>query len=273
MLALQARGQSIRAEVIYNNQEALGMEMQDVLTTVNGSPVTVKDVTVHLKTNGIFRNAIYQLIENRVIASQCQALHISIDDRELHEHAETKRRLLGLSSAMEMNRYCKWHGILMEQWNEMVHQEILRKKLKEKVITESDITAFFAGHKQGFGMAHLSRIVCAGREEAQQAKDQVLTQGKEFSALARQVSIERNTRIAGGYIGCLKAGTLPRVIDQAVFFGQPGDILGPFDQSGYWVIYKIEEIKNPELDEALKANIADHLFSKWLQKTVLSTKV
>jgi len=34
------------------------MEMQDVLTTVNSAPITVDDVTVHLKVNGTFRNAI-----------------------------------------------------------------------------------------------------------------------------------------------------------------------------------------------------------------------
>ncbi|MGI0015396.1 MAG: hypothetical protein ACREBU_18420, partial [Nitrososphaera sp.] len=87
------------------------MEMQDVLTTVNGTPITVDDVTVYLKVSGTFRNAIYQLIETRVIAAKGEEFNIQIGDRDFYGHVDAKRRLLGLHNAMDMNRYCKWHGI------------------------------------------------------------------------------------------------------------------------------------------------------------------
>jgi peptidylprolyl isomerase len=248
------------------------MEMLDILTTVHGKPITVEDVTVHLKVNGTFRNAIYQLIEAKVVALKCQEFNIRIGDNEFHEYADTKRRLLSLSNAIDMNRYCRWHGIVMDQWNAAVRQEILRKKLREAVVTATEITAYFEKHKDEFKAAYLLRIVCADHEEARQVKERVVSQGEDFSLLARRVSIEKSSRMAGGYLGCIKYGTLPKPIDQAIFSAQPGQVLGPFEQSGYWVLYKAEEISNPILDENMKKNISDQLFAQWLQREVLHAR-
>lgn len=249
------------------------MEMQDVLTTVNGGPITVADVTVHLKVNGTFRNAIYQLIEARVIAAKSHELNIQISEREFYEYADTKRRLFGLLNAIDMNRYCKWHGVLMDQWNEAVRLELVRKKLKEKIITDANVIEFFGEHKDDFVMAYVSRIVCAEQMEVYQAKEQIVAHREDFAAVARRISMEKNTRIAGGYLGGIKPGTLPKLIEQEIFSAQPDSVLGPYEQSGYWVLYRVEELSNPTLNETLKQQICDHLFGKWLQKEVLSARV
>ncbi|MGH8610429.1 MAG: peptidylprolyl isomerase [Gammaproteobacteria bacterium] len=249
------------------------MEMQDVLTTVNGAPITVEDVTVFLKVNGTFRNAIYQLIEACVITAKSHELNIQISEREFYEYAETKRRLFGLHNAMDMNRYCKWHGILMDQWNEAMRLELFRKKLKEKIITDANITEFFGEHKNDFVMAYVSRIVCAEQMEICQAKERIVAHQEDFAAVARRISMEKNTRVAGGYLGGIKPGTLPKLIEQEIFAAQPDSVLGPYEQSGYWVLYRVEELSNPALNTTLKQQICDHLFGKWLQKEVLSARV
>jgi parvulin-like peptidyl-prolyl isomerase len=248
------------------------MEMQDVVTTVSGSPIKVEDIIVHLKVNGAFRNTIYQLIENRVVALKCQEFNIGISDSEFYAHADTKRRLLGLLNATDMNKYCKWHGIVMDQWNEVIRQEILRNKLKDTVISTAQVNHFFAEHKSDFTTACVSRIVCADHPTAQRVYKQLVDEGEDFAALARKVSIEKNTRIAGGYVGNIKYGTLPQPIDQAIFTAQPGSLLGPFVQAGYWAIYKVEEIRTAELDENLKKTIANHLFAQWLQQEAMSIR-
>lgn len=249
------------------------MEMQDVLTTVNGAPITVGEVTVQLKVNGTFRNAIYQLIEARVITAKSQELNIQISEREFYEYADTKRRLLGLLNAIDMNRYCKWHGILMDQWNDAVRLELLRKKLKEKIITDADVIQFFGEHKNDFVMAYVSRIVCAEQASAHQAKERIVAHREDFATVARKISMEKNTRIAGGFLGGIKPGTLPKPIEQEIFAAPPDSVLGPYEQSGYWVLYRVEEINTPALNETLRQQICDHLFGKWLQKEVLSAKV
>ena len=241
------------------------MEMHDVLTTVSGEPITVEDVIVHLKGNGTFRNAIYQLIEYRVIAFKCKELRIHIGEQELRQYSHTRRRLLGLTGAMDMSRYCRWHGITMEQWNVMIRRELLRQRLKDRLITKRDVEAYFEAHKHDFTMASVSRIVCGTASDAEAAKKRTQDHGEDFATVARSVSLERNTRSSGGYVGCIKSGTLPEAINRAVFAARPGDILGPFEQSGYWVLYRVEEQRNTALDETLRSNIAEQLFNQWLR--------
>lgn len=248
------------------------MEMQDTLTTVAGEPITVADVITHLKCNGTFRNAIYHVIEKKVILQKCNELGITLTDHELHTHAEIKRRMLGLTNAVDLNQYCRWHGIVMEQWNETVWQELLRQKLQNTIISAEDVEVFFKEHKNDYIMASVSRIVCADQTAIQRAKERVYLQGEDFAAVARKVSLEKNTRIAGGYLGCIKYGTLPQTINQAVFSAKPGTVQGPFEQSGYWVLYRTEDHRNTELDESLRKNIKNRLFNQWLHRAVLSAK-
>lgn len=248
------------------------MEMQDTLTTVAGEPITVADVIVHLKSNGTFRSAIYHVIEKKVIIQKCRDLDITIGDNEFHSHAEIKRRLLGLTNTVDLNRYCRWHGIVMEQWNDLVRQELLRQKLQHTIISSEDVEVFFQEHKNDFMMALVSRIVCADATAIQRAMERILVHGEDFATVARKVSLEKNTRIAGGYLGCIKYGTLPQAINQAVFSATPGTVQGPFEQSGYWVLYRTEDHRNTVLDDALRSNIANRLFSQWLHRAVLSAK-
>ena len=145
-----------------------------MVTTVSGNPIKVEDIIVHLKVNGAFRNTIYQLIENRVVALKCRELNISISDNEFYAHADTKRRMLGLVNATDMNKYCKWHGIMMDQWNEVIRQEILRNKLKDAVVSTAQVNHFFAEHKSEFTTACVSRIVCADHPTAQRVYKQLV---------------------------------------------------------------------------------------------------
>lgn len=248
------------------------MEMQDILTTVGGEPITVADVIVHLKGNGTFRTAIYQLIEARVIIHKCKELGIEVSDHEFHAHAEKKRRLLGLANVIDLNRFCRSHGIVLDQWHNIVQQELLRHKLRDRIVSLKNVKTYFNEHKNEFVTASVSRLVCPDCEAAQQAKQRITVQGKDFATVARKVSLEKNTRIAGGYLGSVKYGTLPHSINTAVFSAEPGSVLGPFEQSGYWVLYRLEERRNTELDETLQKNIANRLFNQWLQKLVLCSK-
>lgn len=248
------------------------MEMHDVLTTVSGEPITVEDVIVHLKGNGTFRTAIYHLIENHVIALKCKELRVNVGEEEFREYSLTRRRLLGLVSVIDMSRYCRWHGITMEQWNTMIQRDLLRQKLKERLITKRKVEAHFEARKHDYMMVSVSRIVCATAGDAEAARKRIQDKGEDFATVARSVSLERNTRVSGGYVGCIKSGTLPEAINQTVFAAQPGDTLGPFQQSGYWVLYRVEERQNTELDMTLRNNVSEQLFNQWLRDSARNAK-
>ena len=244
------------------------MEMNDELTTVNGKPVTVHDVFVFLKANGHFRNAIYEVIEIAVILQKAESMGISVSSAELQEHSDAKKRWLGLNGVVDWHNHCRWVGINEEQWNRMVRIELLRKKLQRRVIGAAEIRKYFSHNKAKFLTARLSRIVCADAAGAQTIVAHVKSRPDDFSLMARQHSVEEQTRNSGGYLGSFNYGILPAEIEKAVFSARSGEVLGPFLENGHWTLYRVEGLDHAELDDALRTYIAEKLFSDWLHNEV-----
>lgn len=248
------------------------MKMQDVLTRVQGKPITVQDVVDLLKVNGNFRNTIYQMIEMEVINLQAKTRNIVCTEEELEEHNESKRRMMGLSSAVAFSNYCRLNGIRPEQWKTAIASELLKRKLKTSVVGEREVETYFQSNRQNLKMVCLARIVVKTREEAESIKERVTQEEADFSTLARQYSLENTSRIAGGYLGCFKKGSLPPEIDKVIFNSPVKSVAGPFVQSTFWAIYRIEEVMQAEINDTLKSQITDRLFNQWLSTEVQNAR-
>jgi peptidylprolyl isomerase len=248
------------------------MEMDDVLTTVNGKPVRVQDVFAFLKATGHFRNAIYNVIEIEVIKQKARSMGLSVGDEEAREHSDAKKRWLGLAGAAAWQNHCRWLGIDEQQWNRVVCNELLRRKLQRRVIGAAEIRKFFNANKATLQTVRLSRIVCADEAEANWIIAHTRSRPEDFPLMARQYSVEGHTRNSGGYLGSFKRGILPTEIEQAVFSAQPAQVLGPFLENAHWTLYRVEGFDGAELDEALRAYISEKLFSDWLQHEVHNAK-
>ena len=244
------------------------MEMNDQLTTVNGKAVTVHDVFVYLKATGQFRNAIYEVIEIGVIMQKAESMGISVGAAELQELSDAKKRWLGLRTTADWHNHRRWVGINEEQWYRMVGIELLRKDLQRRVIGAAEIRRYFSSNKAKLLTARLSRIVCADEAVAQEVIAHVRSRPDDFSLMARQHSIEEQTRTSGGYLGSFKSGILPPEIEKAVFSAGSGELLGPFLENGHWTLYRVEGLDRAELDDALRTYIAEKLFADWLHNEV-----
>jgi len=249
------------------------MDLNDRLTTVNGKPVTVADVFVHLKASGHFRNAILDVIEIEVIRQKTESMGISVSAAEIQEHSDAKRRWMGLNSTQDWHNHCRWIGINVDQWNSVARTELLRKKLQHRVIGPAELKKYFNSNKAKLMTARLSRIVCADEAGANRLIAHVRLRPDDFPLTARQHSIEEQTRNGGGYLGSFNQGILPAEIEQAVFSASPSEILGPFRESGHWTLYRVEGFDHAKLDDALRAYISERLFSDWLHNEVNLAKI
>lgn len=245
------------------------MDMQAVITTLGGSPITVEDIVVHLKTSGSFRNAVHQVIEIEVIRARCEGFDVQLDEDEVDAYAEERRNQLGLDDAIKMNDYCRWLGITFDQWNEGIENDLLRIKLAHHVILDEAIDRYYEEHRDDLKTVSVSRIVCHTEGDIRAARDAIADQGRDFSTVARELSAEDGTRLSGGYIGSVQIGMLSGEVDEAVFSAAGGDLLGPFAENGYWTLYRIEDVAHAELDEDLRQRISEHLFAEWLEAEVL----
>lgn len=247
------------------------MEMQDTLIIVNARRITVADVLVYFKATGVFRDAVCRLVELDAIRSKLPELGIEITDAEVFEFAAAKRRFAGLEHAEAMNEYCHKNGITMAQWLAVTADELMLRKVRAKVVAERDVVQYFNQNREALRTVALSRIVCRHEADAKLVARGALA-NESFSELARHYSVEESTRQCGGYLGAVRRQMLPAAVDEKVFAARVNDILGPFWQNGYWSVYKIEAIREADLGNASKKEIADQLFKAWLTRAIAASR-
>ena len=244
------------------------MELSDVLTTVRGKPISVRDVVAWLKINGTFRNAIYQLISHRLIADKASELGIGVTPKQLQQYGMRRRESLGVADALSMNNYCRWLGISFDQWEREVEKELLRESVKAALFPRRVVDQLYSERKHELNVLTLSRIVCRERARAQQAKRRLADSASDFAGVAREYSEEETTRELGGYLGQVRWGMLPPEVDQLVFGVDSGALVGPLQQDNFWVLYRVDDVQRTELTDELREQIADRLFSDWLEDAV-----
>ena len=213
------------------------MGLSDVVATVHGRPLTVEDVLVHLKVNGTFLDAVYQLISDQVVAQSVADKHLKVSDSEVQSFVKAKRRELGLGRAMEMNKYCNRLGITLDQWQRQAEDEYLRERLMKAMYKEREMRQVYKQNKHEFITYNLSRIVCENEFEITALQRRIVDAELDFATAARGYSIEENTRIMNGYVGSVMWGMLPANTREHFIAVGAGELVGPFQQDGYWVLY------------------------------------
>lgn len=244
------------------------MNMDDVLTTVRGQKILVSDVVTRLKANGVFRRTIYELIEQYVIDLACEGAGLTVEDEDFLRRRERKKMMMGLSDPLALNTYMKANGLTYDAMESYLHHAVMRDVLKESLVTEDLTVATFKRRERDFASVKLARIVVSSRKEADKLLRAARTSTCDFGELARDASAEGSTRFTNGYLGEVRRGMLPTEVDAAVFAAVPGDVVGPFQESGLWSLYKICDIHRPELTDSLRAYLHDQIFDEWLRHQV-----
>ncbi len=124
---------------------------------------------------------------------------------------------------------------------------------------------------------HLQVIVLGSEADANKAKAR-LDKGEDFAAVAKEVSLDTQTRASGGDLGWLPKGVIP--YDDVVFQLALGQVSAPAavnandPANSQYILFRVSE-KEPEraIDEATKQQIAYNSFYYWLNEQMANHKI
>ncbi len=244
------------------------MELGTAVTTVKGDAISVADVILHLKAKGTFRTAIYEIIEQRVIEYKLREHNVTLPQAEIDERVQARRTTLGLWDGAAFTSYLKHFGLTKDQWLATISAEMRRERLRDAVVTKDLVHNYYRQHSSRFTSISVARIACRTKADAEKALSAATDSVTDFVELARQYSVDENTRFSGGYIGNLKRGMLPGEVDERAFACRDDGVIGPFAENGVWTIYKIYSRTVTKLNDALIKQIKDVLFEEWLRHQV-----
>jgi parvulin-like peptidyl-prolyl isomerase len=107
-------------------------------------------------------------------------------------------------------------------------------------VSEDEKREYYEKYKDSYEKPprlHVAQITVETREQAEELAE-LLRQGTDMAWLARQHSIDR-FRDSGGDRGWMVPTPGLDPIQQAIFEGEPGDVLGPFGAPGNFIIMRV----------------------------------
>ena len=201
------------------------------------------------------RQVLNLMIDDLLIQQAALEFGITVTDEQIQARvAEAVAQGGGLEA---FHAWLDETGQTWEEFSRDICQDLLRQALLAHVT---------AGIGDRMEMVHARQIVVATEQEAVAVLSR-LASGETFEAVARQVSLDEQTRDQGGDLGWFPRGFgwTALQVEEAAFVGAPGQVQGPIKVGETYVVvqtiaYEPEHLLDSEMQELLRATV----FDRWL---------
>ncbi|HEY9786812.1 MAG TPA: peptidylprolyl isomerase [Candidatus Obscuribacterales bacterium] len=166
----------------------------------------------------------------------------------------------------QTKRWLKMNGLTSDDLRNFAIGERIVESFKSHIVKDK-VERYFALHTLEFAKAELYKIAVKTSEAANELLAQI-KEGKDFFGLAKRHSIDADTRSQCGYMGWVKRDDLPGDVQCQVFAEGGQQLLGPFKVLNAYHVYWVERVYTPELDDQLRTQIEEHIFSQWLETSL-----
>lgn len=238
---------SLRAMALLKAESADG-EATDI-AAAGGQPVTDREWIDELKRK-YGDDVLLGMLNHIVVAKEAEALGIAVTDKEVEQ--ELQRSMAGYGS--EEQYYAQMQSELGLSREEVREEAVYRLTLQavataEITVNDSEIDEYVAQNKHRFTPKkemQISIIKLATYSEAERVMDR-LEQGEDFGTLAKELSIDEESREHGGSIGTVEEDDpfWPEDLLRTAAGLDAGDIAGPLQTGDHYSIIRLEKIMTP----------------------------
>lgn len=244
--------------------------------TINDESISLEKAVAYLRNSGLWPRVIGDIKRQHAI------------EKELEQKPEvraTKRmvnRAIGdlqlQANLLDPNLFGKWlqnNNLSYEDFYSQIAWGVKVEEFKKQLWQEEELTQYFEERKDGLDRLVLSRIVVATRAEAEEIKQQIEADPSRFEKLAEEKSLA-DDRAMGGRMGKLRRERLPKHVQKAIAEATPGQIqiIDPVHSEESYAVLKLHEIIEASLEqEALKQELRNEKFDRWMQEKLKTTNV
>lgn len=235
---------------------------EHIALEINGQEVGLSEVVRSAKWRGqlsFLRDAINTVI----IRQEAERRGLTVPDDELQQAADEFRISHDLHDAEATEQWLTANYLTVEEWERLLEEEVLARKLRD-LQTNGRVEQHFAENRLSFEAATVSQLIADSEDVARELRSQIVEEGVDFHALARQYSKDEATRLAGGYMGRIRRTDMEAAVEASVFGAKPGKVVGPLKTDAGWILAKIEALHPAQLNDATRASIKQTLFEEWL---------
>lgn len=218
------------------------------VATVNGQKITKQVVYEKLVKQG-GAQLVDRLVDEALVDQALKAANLTFAESEVD--AEIKLITERVGGEEQLNAALGQYQITLDQLKDDTRLRLKVAKVLAKDIPTDDasLQKYFDENIAEFDKreVHSRHVLVATEAEAKAIKEQ-LTQGADFTALAKEKSTDPTAKQNGGDLGFNKRGNMVPEFDKVVFGLKKGDISEPFQSQYGWHVAQVVDIKGTAPD-------------------------
>jgi parvulin-like peptidyl-prolyl isomerase len=148
----------------------------------------------------------------------------------------------------------------------IAEQAVLAEKLAVYLFDDPATEQHFFENRVHYATAVIHNVIFTDVDLAAELFYAIQEGETTFPAIAHQYITDSELRRRGGYQGIVRRKDLPPEVSAAVFAAAAPQILHPIIVQNHAYLIFVEEVVQPELDQALKSSIRAELFNKWIHR-------
>jgi parvulin-like peptidyl-prolyl isomerase len=240
--------------------------------TIDDQPISLAQALQYLQACGRLKAVLGDIVRQHVIEQELKTRDDVDVSPALIEQAVIDFRLQRqLSDPNVFSQWLQSNGQDYASFHASVAFGFRLEQLKVQV-TEPKLQEYFIDRKLFLDRVVLSRILVNQQELAEELASQI-EEGASFEQLAREYSIA-DDRVVNGMMGPVSRGTLPDSLRAAIDSASPGELIGPLELEGRWLLFRLDQVLPASLEDAqLKVALQNELFEQWLGQKIQNMTV
>ncbi len=229
--------------------------------------IAESDIIRSLKFSCQIPDVVEAIATQKILTEAAQEQGISVTPEELQLEGDNLRLTKKLVKAKDTWTWLEKHHLSVNEFEELVHNNVLSKKLANHLFSEQ-VERFFYQHHLDYVAAATYEVVVPDRDLALELFYTLEEGEASFPELARLYITDPELRRTYGYQGVRYRKDFRPEIAAAVFAAFPLQVLKPITTSKGVHLIWVEEIIQPQLNEQLRQKIITELFQAWLKQQI-----
>lgn len=196
---------------------------------------------------------------------------IAYSEKELEQATEQFFQQQQAISEADRQNWLRSQGMTLEQVQQTVLRQLKMEKYKQ-VTWDNKLQSYFLKRKGRLDRVIYSLLRVKDAGTAQELYFRLVDDQQAFDELARAYSQGPEAE-TGGLLGPVTLATPHPALARMLGVSQPGQLWPPTPLGEWFIIVRLEKFLPAQLDDAMRKQLLDELFTTWLQEQLQQVSI
>jgi parvulin-like peptidyl-prolyl isomerase len=231
--------------------------------------ITTADILEQLKISRKIPEIVEQILTRRIVIAEANRLGIKVEILELQEAADLFRVKNRLISARITEKWLEINQLSLDEFETIIHLELLSDKLKQIVLTDK-VEQYFYQHQLDFDRVVISEVILANKELATELYYAIREGEISFQDVAIKYITDPELKRKGGYLGQIKRKDLNAGLRSIFSVTTYPQVIKPIATAQGFHLIWLEEKIEATLEPDIYQEIQSQLFTEFLREKAMN---